>query len=345
VALPWYLHNLDATETYVRSTTGGDLALGAGPEHPLTLHNMASFVVNVANGHLGWVVVLAGVVALVAAVAAAPSRRSGTAAGTVAAVDPVVGLLTLLTWFGVPFVLLLTGHNQDVRLMAPGVPAFSIAVAGGLAAIRPASVRWVAAVVVVGALGLQAVNRTVPVGPDWLPDRAGVTVAGHRLVLPVSSSEAIGYQRLPYRDRATPVYDYVRRQLRSGDEERPATLCLLTAHPVVNLNTFGYLVARHHDPFSVTEVRVGDDGPQALPQQLGSCDVALYVKPPPGSDTARDRLSLVNRPFASAYMTPELFALFAGPSRTFPVGDAPVSDDPDADPEPDPTRVRVLVRS
>ena len=44
-----------------------------------------------------------------------------------ARVDPLVGLLTLLTWFGVPFVLLLTGHNQDGRLMAPGVAAFSIA--------------------------------------------------------------------------------------------------------------------------------------------------------------------------------------------------------------------------
>jgi hypothetical protein len=229
--------------------------------------------------------------------------------------------------------------------MAPGVPAFSIAVAGGLAAVRPLWLRWVAVVVVVGTLGCQAVNRTVPVGPSWLPDRAAVTVAGHRLVLPISSSEPIGYQRLPYRDRATPVYDYVRRQLRADGEERPATLCLLTAHPVVNLNTFSYLVARNHDPFSVTEVRVGDDGPQALPQQLGSCDVAFYVKPPPGSDTAQDRLSLVNRPFASAYMTPELFALFAGPTHTFPIGDAPVSDDPDADPAPDPTRVRVLFRA
>jgi hypothetical protein len=302
---------------------------------------MATFVVNVANDHLGWVEVLAGLLVLALAVAA-PARRLGPAATS--GVDPVVGLLTLLTWFGVPFVLLLTGHNQDVRLMAPGVPAFSIAVAGGLAAVRPTWARWVASVVVVGALGFQALDRTVPVGPGWLPDRAAATIAGHRLVLPISSSEPIGYQRLPYRDRATPVYDYVRRQLRSDGEERPATLCLLTAHPVVNLNTFGYLVARNHDPFSLTEVRVGDDGPQSLPQQLGSCDVAFYVKPPPGSDTARDRLSLVNRPFASAYMTPELFAIFAGPSRTFPVGDAPVSDDPDVNPTPDPTRVRVLFR-
>jgi len=92
------------------------------------------------------------------------------------------------------------------------------------------------------------------------------------------------------------------------------------------------------------EVMVGPEGPAGLEAQLANCDYAFYIEPTPGSDTAEDRLSLVNRPYASAYMSPELFTLFPGPERSFPVGAAPVSDDPDANPAPDQTTVRVLAR-
>ncbi len=339
LTLPWYLPNRQATIDYVRSTTSGPLSEGAGPEHPLTLHNMATFVVTVVNQHVGLVVVVAGVVVALVTLPALLRRRGTDAAPT--GRDVAVPALAVATWALIPFVLLLTGHNQDVRLMAPAVAAFSILVGGGLGAVRPVWLRAGLATVVVATLAFQALNRTAPVAPDWMPEQADVQLDDQTLAQPFGSTAAVGYQRLPQRDRATPIYRYLEQQSTVGGVVTPRTVCLLAAHPVVNANTFGYLIAANGDPFSLAEVRL-DPGRPPLGDQLRNCDFALYVRPPPGD--ADDRISLVNEPFASAHMTPRLFALFPGPERSFPIGAAPVSDDPDALPARDPARVRVLAR-
>jgi hypothetical protein len=339
LTLPWYLPNRQATMDYVRSTTSGPLSEGAGPEHPLTLHNMATFVVTVVNQHVGLVVVVAGVVVALGTLPAL-LRGRGTD-GALTGRELVVPALAVATWALIPFLLLLTGHNQDVRLMAPAVAAFSILVGGGLGAVRPAGLRAGLATLVVATLAFQALNRTAPVAPDWMPEQADVQFGDQTLAQPFGSTAAVGYQRLPQRDRATPIYRYLEQQATVGGVVTPRTICLLAAHPVVNANTFGYLIAANGDPFGLAEVRL-DPGLPPLGEQLRNCDFALYVRPPPGD--ADDRISLVNEPFASAHMTPRLFALFPGPERSFPIGAAPVSDDPDALPAPDPARVRVLAR-
>ena len=339
LTLPWYLPNRQATLDYIRSTTSGPLSEGAGPEDPLTLHNMATFVVTVVNQHVGLVLAAAGVV--VALVTLPLLRRTGRDAEP-AARNVVVPALAVATWALIPFLLLLTGHNQDVRLMAPAVAAFSILVGGGLGVVRPAWLRAGLATVVIATLAFQALNRTVPVAPDWMPEEASAQLGEQTLSQPFGSTAPVGYERLPQRDRATPIYRYLEQQSTVGGVVTPRTVCLLAAHPVVNANTFGYLIAANGDPFNLAEVRLDPSLP-ALGDQLRNCDFALYVKPPPGVADADDRISLVNQPFASAHMTPRLFALFAGPERSFPIGAAPVSDDSDL-PAPDPARVRVLAR-
>lgn len=335
-ALPWYLNNRDATIEYVRSTTSGPLSKGAGPEQPLTWHNMVTFVVSVVDQHVGLVLALTAVAVLALTATRLVSRLRAEGG------EAWPGALMLVTWAGLPFLLLLTGHNQDVRLMAPAVAAFSIGVAGGLSHVRPTALRNGLTGVVVALLAFQALNRTVSVAPSWLPDEASVMIGDQTLWTPVESPRQIGYQKLPQRDRATPIYQYVRAQATVGVKVQPATICMLATHPVVNGNTFNYLIAAHDDPFTVVEVMVGPEGPEALPAQLAGCTFAFYIKPPPGAVAGTDRLSLVNRPYASGYMTPALLASFDGPSRSFPIGAKPVSQDPDADPAPDPSRVRVL---
>ena len=339
LTLPWYLPNRQATMDYIRSTTSGPLSEGAGPEHPLTLHNMATFVVTVVNQHVGLVVVVAGVVVALATLPALLRRRGTDGAPT--GRELVVPALAVATWALIPFLLLLTGHNQDVRLMAPAVAAFSILVGGGLGAVRPAGLRAGLATVVVATLAFQALNRTAPVAPDWMPAQADVQFGDQTLAQPFGSTAAVGYQRLPLRDRATPIYRYLEQQSTVSGVVTPRTICLLAAHPVVNANTFGYLIAANGDPFGLAEVRL-DAGLPPLGEQLRNCDFALYVRPPPGG--ADDRISLVNEPFASAHMTPRLFALFPGPERRSPSvrPRSPTTRTPF--PRPDPARVRVLAR-
>ncbi len=336
IALPWYLANRQATLEYVRSTTSGPLSEGAGPKNPLTLHNMASFVVVVVDQHVGLVLTVAAAVVLALTARGLLGRLRGEGESV------LPSTLVMVTWAGVPFVLLLTGHNQDVRLMAPAVAAFSIAVAGGLSQVRPAAVRHGLVGVVVLLLAFQALNRTVFVGPSWLPEQASLTIDDQTLWMPLASAGPVGYQRLPQRDRATPIYRYLRSRATVDGRVQPATICMLATHPVVNGNTFNYLITAHDDPFTVLEVTVGPDGPAGLPGVLAGCTFALHIKPPPGAASKEDRISLVNRPYASSYMTPKLLASFDGPNRSFPIGAKPVSDDPGADPVPDLSRVRVL---
>ena len=341
IALPWYLPNRAATVDYVQSTTGGALAEGAGPKHPLTLHNMTVFVVGVADSHVGMVLTLASLLVLLLLAGRLWSGWAGWRENGV-----VWKSALMLTWAGIPFLALLAGHNQDGRLMAPAVAAFSILVAGGLSLVEPVSLQGALVTVVVLTMGFQALNRTVPIAPSWLPDQATVTVRGHVLSLPIGSTTGLGYERLPQRDRIGPIFDYVEARARVDGRTRPTALCLLASHPVVNGNTLTYLIASREDPFTVRDITIGPDGVAGLAAVLATCDIAFYIKPPPGLRSRPDRLSIVNVPYAASYMTPELFAIFDGASRSFPIGAAPVSTDERAQVPPlDTTRVRVLTQS
>jgi 4-amino-4-deoxy-L-arabinose transferase-like glycosyltransferase len=320
VIAPWYGPNLSATVDYVQSTTGGPLAEGAGPTDPLTFHAIASFTLGVVNAHVTWIVVLAGLIGValcidkLRALFKRPLR-----------LVPLLSLAFLLAWVLVPYLSLATAHNQDVRLMAPGVPALAILVAGAISAIDRPRAR-LALIGTVGALLVyQTVNHVTSVTPSFLPDRLSAGAGSYDAVIPLSSNP-IGYEQLPRPDYGTPIIEYMEgiAATQPGGTAVPRRLCLLESEEVANGNTFGYLAMARKTPFVVSDVIVepGEEG--ELGERLEACDFALYVKQPaPDPETAEARLTLVNADYAASHMTPRLLRIFDGPSRTFPVGAEP----------------------
>ena len=343
VAFAWYGPNLSATIDYVRSTTSGPLSEGAGPSNPYTFHAITSFTTGVINSNLSWIILLVGLVAVclslerLRALFARPLRW-----------EPLQQLAFLLAWAVVPYLSVALAHNQDVRLMAPALPAVAILVAGAVTAVRQQRVRLALAGVAVVLLAYQTLNHVTDVTPGFLPDEAKVEIGSYAAVVQLDS-EPIGYEQLPGPDYATPVMEYVEEvaRIEPGGSAAPRTVCLLESEPVINSNTLGFLAAAREDPYGFADVVVGPEGEKGLEAVLAGCNFALYVKQPAVSPAGDDsRLALVNEPYAAHHMTPALFKLFQGPSRVFPLSDqAKLEHEPDYLSNAAPDRVRVLVRT
>ena len=315
----WYVRTWDPTLAYIESTTSGPLSVGVGPENPLTLHNVTAFVIAVANNHLSWVLVFAGVITLLLNLSSIARRLASTDRLRTLRDAALLG-----TWFAIPFLALVTGRNQDVRLMAPAFVAYVIALAGGLVAIRPVAVARVLTGVTVLALAFQTVNRLAPVAPGWLPDRIAVQAGSHWLVQPVQDSTPIGYLRLPKRDRATPIFRWLEQHAPRDAEGRPTgTVCLLATTSVTNYNTFSFLNGAREDAFTIRDVLAGAGGEDELLAALEGCTFALHVPMfAEDGEVADPRIAYVNGPYASSHMTQRAFRLFRGPSARFPIEDA-----------------------
>jgi 4-amino-4-deoxy-L-arabinose transferase-like glycosyltransferase len=317
VVAPWYAINFDATLDYVRSTTSGPLSEGAGPEDPLAFDAIATFTLGVANAHVSWIVLLAG---LLAAALCAP--RIGALLRRPLDPLPLFSLAFLLAWVLVPFVSVATAHNQDVRLMAPALPGIAVLAAGAMSAVPRPRAR-LALIAVTGALLVyQTANHTTAIDASVLPEQLDARVGSYEAVIPLDS-DPIGYERLPGDDYGTPVIDYMAAVGGEGGEPGvPPTACLLESEPIVNANTFRYLASANEAEFGFVDVTVGPGERGALRERLAECDLALYVrKPGENPDLAGSRLQIVNEEYAARYMTPRLIALFGGPSRTFLVGE------------------------
>lgn len=313
----WYGPNLSATIDYVRSTTSGPLSEGAGPSDPLAFHAIASFTLGVINSNLSWAILLPGLIALalngaqVKALVARPIHW-----------QPIQKLLFLLAWAAVPYLFVATAHNQDVRLMAPALPAVAILVAGMISKVRLRNARFALTSFVIIFLSYQTLAHTVNLSPGFLPKRAVISI-GPYVAFAQLNSEPIGlYQQLPGDDYATPVIKYIEMVASSeqGGMSVPRLVCLLQSEAVVNSNTFLYLNSARRDPFVFTDILIGPQGKKGLEEDLSDCDFALYVKQAQTSPAGEgSRVALVNEPYAANHMSPRLLRLFRGPSRTFPI--------------------------
>lgn len=316
VAGVWYGPNLSATIDYIRSTTSGPLAEGAGPKDPLTFHNITSFTTGVINFNLSWVILGLGLIALavnagkVRALLARPRQA-----------EPLWNLAFLLAWVAIPYLSVATAHNQDVRLMSPAFPGVAILVAGAVAAIERRRLRLALTGIAALVLTYQTVNHVTDVTPGFLPDRPHVTVGSYEAALQLDS-EPIGYEQLPGDDYATPIFEYMEAvaEKEPGGLAVPRTVCMLQSQAVVNSNTFGFYSSERGDPFGYADVVSEPGGTEReLEEVLSGCNFALYIKQPrPTAATKESRIVLVNEPYAANHMTPRLFALFRGPSQTFP---------------------------
>jgi 4-amino-4-deoxy-L-arabinose transferase-like glycosyltransferase len=314
VAGLWYGPNLSPTLDYIRSTTSGPLAEGAGPKDPITFHNIASFTLGVISFNLSWVILLLGVVA---AILSWPRLRLLFRRP----IDPGPWwkLAFLLAWAVVPYLSVALAHNQDVRLMAPSLPAVAILVAGAVSAIPKPRWRLALAGIAIVVLGYQTLTHIIDVTPGWMPDRARISASSYEAKVQLNS-EPIGYERLPGDDYVTPIFEYIEAVVaREGREPGTGTICLLESEPLINSNTFGFTSAARRDTFGFADIVQEPGGTAAgLEETLSGCNFALYAKPPtPGS--SGDRLTLVNEPFAANHMTKSMFRLFQGPTKVFPV--------------------------
>jgi len=323
VTLAWYGPNFSATRDYVNSTTGGTLALGAGPSDPYTFRAIASFTTMVINRNLSWVILLVGIVAVLLSW---PRLRSLFHRPVDPA--PLWKLAFLLAWAVVPYLSVALAHNQDVRLMAPAFPAVAVLAAGAISSIPKPQVRLALAGVVVLVLSYQTLTHITDVTPGFFPERLRVSVSSYEASIPLDS-QPIGYEQLPGDDYVEPIFDYIEEV----SAHRPggpgaAEICLLQTDPVVNSNTFGFMAAARGDVYGFADVVQGAGGSKELSSVLSGCDFALYSRPPePLPSEAGDRLKLVNEPYAANHMTPSMFRLFQGPSKVFPVSPQPDSGD------------------
>lgn len=317
VAGVWYGPQLSETLDYIRSTTGGTLAEGAGPEDPLTFDAIVSFTTGVINFNLSWVILGLGLIAValdfgrVRALFRKPLRTA-----------PLWSLAFLLAWVLIPYLSVATAHNQDVRLMAPAFPGMAVLVAGAVALIPRRRARLALTAAAVAILSYQTLTHITDVTPGFLPDRARIAIDSYEAVVPLDT-DPIGYERLPESDYAGPVMDYIEAVARvsPGGLAAPRTVCMLQSHAVINSNTFRFLTSARGVPFTYADVVSEPGGTEReLEEVLSGCNFALYVKQPKPTAAEREtRIVLVNEPYAANHMTPRLFSLFRGASRVFEV--------------------------
>lgn len=343
LVLPWYLSNLSATVDYVKSTTSGPLAEGVGSSDPYALDAFFTFTVGVVNSQVSWIIGLAALVAILLNL----GRLRAWVTPPVKS-QQLLAAAFLIAWVLPPFLSIAFGQNQDPRLMASAMPGMAIITAAAIAGIEIVRLRLALVCVTAVALLYQSVNHVTSVRPGFMPQEIRVDLGPTAAVLPLDS-RPIGYEQLPGKDYATPIVRHIESVARSrggNGEIPPSTICLLQSDPVVNLNTFGFLAHSRNDPFSILEPQIGPDGRTGLTNILAGCDFAVYARPPgPTPGTDEDRIAIVNEKVAAQFMTPRMFALFAGPSMRFPVSKSATSGDPTEDLNgPSSDWVRVLVR-
>jgi 4-amino-4-deoxy-L-arabinose transferase-like glycosyltransferase len=139
----WYIPNWSQTIAYVKSTTGGPLALGAGPTNPITWPNLKTYFGDLVNFHLGWGVVFVALLGTVCGgkrVWIACCNASGLTQR-----DRLLRFAFPLLWLFPAVLLQAASINQDQRLVGP-------ALVGGcvLAASAIALIRWRAVLVLAG---------------------------------------------------------------------------------------------------------------------------------------------------------------------------------------------------
>ena len=313
VIAPWYVTNFQETLDYVRSTTSGPLSKAPGRHTRLTFHNVASFTTGMMNGYVSWAIGLAFLLALVFDLSAlgrlfrAPARF-----------DALFRLAFIAAWAIVPYLFIVTAHNQDVRLMAPAMPAMAVIAAGAVAAVprRPARLALIAAVSV--TLVYQTVAHVVRIDPSFVPNEPTVRIGEYSGVIQLAD-QPIGYESLPESDLGSPVMRFIEDTAAAEPGRGPErTVCLLESEPIVNSNTYNFLAGSRGDPYAMFDVLVGPEGRAGLAATLGGCDFALYKRPPDLAPGENERLQIVNEEFAARFMTPALFRIFRGPSRSFP---------------------------
>ncbi len=314
VTLPWYIPELGPSLTYLHYATSGSGAIGTTP-HPLALPSLFSYLSGVADDGLGAVL---AIILLLAACAVAPAyirrRPSRTTIARVA---------VPLTWLLVPFLVVMTEHNQDIRFLVPGVVGIAVLASGLLSKIQSSALRKTFSGIACVVLSWQFVTYIQPVpGFGAAVETLSLSSAGTLVValqVPLDG-QALGYARAPgIPDYAGPILTGLEDASHKLDVSGPLTICLLESQEVVNTNTISFEAAERGDNFLFTDLSYIPrmSAPQ-LASALTACPLALYIPPAPSAYVGR--VAVLNSASAAARITPPELAQFDVLRPNYPVG-------------------------
>jgi 4-amino-4-deoxy-L-arabinose transferase-like glycosyltransferase len=301
----WYVPNRAATMTYIRATTSGDLALGAGPDHPFGLRPFSRFLLGAFNQHIGWTVLI------VAIVAGALSWRTWT--GRFRSIDrrgrAFIAVTMVVLWGFLPTLVVGLGPNQDVRLIAAAVPAIAVFAACALALVPdPRRARAVflplIAFSIVGLIMHTVPIRTVDVNLDV------TTPEGHASMLLRSSTQ--GYARLPIRrNHAVDIVMWAAAHADTTHPGTPSVVGLLQTHSEANPNSLSW-VAKSLGITNLRFVEVGSQGldDASFAKQFDELDGIIYIPALAPDSSAKDRATLLNDRLAIVRVSPAQLAEF-----------------------------------
>ena len=300
IAALWYVPNYHATVDYIRSTTGGPLSLGAGPSNPLTVSAIGSFTIGMLTEHFSWVLTLGALIGVIGGLPRLRLWYERKASLWNKGFAPAL----LVSWALLPYLSVALGHNQDVRLMAPAMPAGAIIVAGLLTAITVSALRRASIAVVTVAAIFETVAIAVPFDAGFLPSEISVSTGFGLAAIPLHG-QAMGYEMPPGPGYGTQIIAAIENQSRTPfGKVRPETIGVLESDPVVNGNTLGWIADQRGDQFTIANVSSSSSQHAGLVRSLSDFDYLLYVRQPPlPANSSENRLVLVNESFAADYLT------------------------------------------
>jgi 4-amino-4-deoxy-L-arabinose transferase-like glycosyltransferase len=308
IAVPWYGVNLGPALDYLRSASGGPLAIGLTSD-PLELHALLAFTSLTISSAIGSILALVLVIAVAFASRRFLDRRINR--------RMLARIAVPASWFVVPFVVHGVSHNQDVRHLAPGIIGVAVLAAGAIAAIRPRIVGTVLLGAAAAALIIQSLtflasfpatgSAALEMGPE-----------SFRLAVPFDGTSLVWARRPGVPDYATPIVRALDDERRDNPTGGTLDVCLLDTHNVVNGNTLGYVAESQGVTLTFTDLSyVPHVSSEALSTMLARCRTALYVV----DASESGRVAVLNRSSAAARITPGDLAAFDGPRESFPVGE------------------------
>jgi hypothetical protein len=252
--------------------------------------------------HFSWVLALG---ALIGIIGAAPRLRSWYE-NKASLWEKGLAPALLISWALLPYLSVALGHNQDVRLMAPAMPAGAVIVAGLLTAISLPVLRRASIAVVTTAAIFETIAIAAPFAADFLPSQIAVTTSFGSAAIPLQG-QAMGYEMPPGPGYGTQIITAIENQSRTpAGTIGTQTIGVLESDPVVNGNTLGWIADQRGDHFVIANVMTSSNQQAGLVKSLGDFDFLLYVRQPPlPANSSEDRLGLVNESFAADYLTPK----------------------------------------
>lgn len=323
----WYIPNWSATKYYVRSTTVGEASLGAGPGQPLRWAAIKSYLLGIAQQPLAWVSIFVAIIALALLIADAVRRRSerrdhGPGRPSRAA---LLKTAVILTWVAVPVAFQAASHNQDTRLIAPGLVGFGVGVAIAISRIRAdrARVGLVTLAAVLGGWGVLTHSTTAHLRPPLLPGDIAFPTPLGRADLALDG-RTVSYARQPqHDDPASPVVRWLLEQRAARHLDRPVVLGLVQTHNEINGNTLSWLDVRDDDGMRlvITQAEQASLTPKQVDDEIATFDVVGIVPDIAGDPASGLRGTLIDQELVRAD-DPRITTQFTGTTATFPI-DAP----------------------